>query len=100
MHLLNKLPTYVRVNTNNFNDLKFILVEGEIVSVAGFLSYNAKVDEFQLTNPISIAQGGCNKLMDKAISLYSRNKTYLLGLFAFGVALSSICYLLSQTRYK
>ena len=66
--MLSKLPNYVTTNLTNFESLKYILVEGEIVTVAGLLSYNTKQNEFQITNPLSIIGGGSKMLAEEGIA--------------------------------
>lgn len=66
--LFSKLAKGTRIERSHFDTLKYVIVEGELVSLAGFLTYNSKTEEFQVLNPFAITCGQSEKLFEDAIT--------------------------------
>lgn len=96
--LLGKLPQGTMISRGYFDLLKHVMVEGEIVSIAGLLTYNVKADEFQMTNPFTIVSGQSETLFKEGVSEYLSFLKKLPALIVITGIIGAFMFYMSYSR--
>ncbi|CAI2367616.1 unnamed protein product [Moneuplotes crassus] len=98
--VLNDSPINQIIDKAQFNDVRMVLLEGEIITLGGYLHYNSKEDELQIAHIFSIASGCAEKLFDNAFKFYKRNRNMLKYLAGVSLCISVLFLTFSYQRSK
>ena len=94
--LYKTFPKYVNLEMNTFKSLRHIVVEGEMITVAGLVKYNSNLKEFHMSEVYWMISGTWSKVINKLIKNWRNNyKAYIMAcvitfsLYLFGTYCSS-----------
>jgi len=99
--VIRKSPTYSILEKSQFEQVRRVLVEGEIITLGGYLHYNYKEDEFQISHLISVAAGYADKMFKNGLKLYNGRKKEILkyiGIFA-GISILFFYFGYQRSQY-
>ena len=68
--MLNKSPVSRITVMEHFDKLKYALLEGELVTIGGYLAYNSNEDEFQISNLFIVVAGQAKSFFEKGVKEY------------------------------
>ena len=73
--MISKMPNMIYKELSNFDNLNFVLYEGQVVTVAGLVTYNANLNEFEMSSPIAVICGESKNLIKKSLEYANKNFT-------------------------
>ena len=97
--LYRTFPEYVNLEFNTFKSLRHIVVEGEIVTVAGLVRYNHNLKEFQMSDVYWMVTGGWRKVVGRLLREWKRyyKNIIIAGLICIGIV--GVCrFMLARRR--
>mmetsp|Transcript_12460 Transcript_12460/g.11040 ORF Transcript_12460/g.11040 Transcript_12460/m.11040 type:complete len:204 (+) Transcript_12460:498-1109(+) len=84
----------------HFDLLKYVLVDGEMVTLAGVLTYNTKQNEFQIPSLSILSGSKSESIFSQALSEYKKFSKIILGLTVTFTALGVLFFYFSYQRDK
>ncbi len=71
-NMIEKTPMYRILNQSQFECVRNVLLEGELITLGGYLHYNSKEDEFQITEIFTATAGLGKKAFSKGWKLFQK----------------------------